>query len=199
MTEKPTPRKLPNMNFSNFGGDAVIGDQHKGSGDIVQGDKVGNQVKDSSVEGDVTQTQTNSNISNPIDKVNDFLDILGQEISPSEITEQEPLTYTTEQAKFVSYEDFSEVEEMEFAKDEDHPENLKKHYQEVHGSSEYLSEESQKNLFQRTLSSIKKYGTSPEALAAGKMAVAGLEEACEIPPFNVITAVIKSFLEINSS
>lgn len=186
------------MNFSNFGGDAVIGDQHKGSGDIVQGDKVGNQVKDSSVEGNITQTQTNSNISKPMDEVNDFLDVLGREVSPPEMTDQQPLIYTAERPKFVSYEDFSDTEEMEFTKDEDHPENLKKHYQEVHDSSEYLSEESQKNLFQRTLSSIKKYGTGPEALAAGKMAVAGLEEACEIPPFNVIAAVIKSFLEINS-
>ena len=133
------------------------------------------------------------------DRVNGFLEVLGREVSSPQVIDQQPLAYTTEQPKFMSYEDFSDIEEIEFTKDEDHPENLKKHYQEVYDSPQYLSEESQKNLFQRTLSSIKKYGTSPEALAAGKMAVAGLEEACEIPPFNVITAVIKSFLEINSS
>jgi len=188
-------------NVDTGGGDVFSGD--KVAGDKVAGDKVtGGQVKAETIEGGVVQTNTVNMGDTMPQEIVDYFDAMTAAAkeagAPDWEAPVEPRaipTAETEEAPVDKpvFTDFESLEIPEYTENEDHPQAV------FAAANAYASAptpppvEEQKSFYQKAMSCVKKYATSDEAVALGKMALAGMEATASIaPPFNVIAAAVKT-------
>lgn len=102
-------------------------------------------------------------------------------------------TQETDTPEEVVFDDFESLEIPEFTDNEDHPQAISYAVSNYAASAAPMPVEEQKSLFQRAMSSVKKFATSDEAVSLGKLALSGMEATASIaPPFNIIAAVVKT-------
>ena len=202
------PREIPkpetSVNFGGVAGDAkfVAGDEIAEQNN-VQGDMDKSQGKIDNTGAHIEGGQTNTtNVGGNSDYEKHFTDLLDNmtaaapEITPEEIEQAAmPVVEHPEDTSFepLSFEEFEESikDEQTYENNEDHPAAVYASVQRFQESPP--SQEEQKSLFSRAMSSAKKYATSDEAVALGKLALSGMEATASIaPPFNILAAVVKT-------
>ena len=199
MTDKPEPREIPSGGLS-IG--SIQADTVKAAGGNIEEDNSVGKIDQSGAEFHDKQSNVmNVNTDKPdyekhITDLFDNMTSAAPEITPEEIEQAAmPVVEHPEDTSFepLSFEEFEEsiTDEQTYENNEDHPAAVYASVQRFQESPP--SQEEQKSLFSRAMSSVKKYATSDEAVALGKLALSGMEATASIaPPFNVLAAVVKT-------
>ena len=201
MTDKPE------INFNHEANDVHIGD-NIGEQNNVEGDQDKSQGKivDSVIHGDVNQTMSQNTSETYNEAITNYFEELVKrapelvEESPKILDKSgleipdvvQPVTKLSVANPFTQ-EAMSEIGEVEFSNNEDHPKNVLQDYELYTNSSNPPTEEEQKNFFQKTYSCIKKYGSSEDAKFFADVGSGILNTAFISLPFpvNVISFILK--------
>ena len=187
----------------NFHGD--VGKVHTGEGDNVDGDKIMGDADKS--QHSTTETNVAGDMHGDIkggdniqggqktlqELTKDFYDEMAKnapELPESDVEPRAiPQASSEEEVVDTPVHDtvpddvLSELEELDFTENEDHPQMVYSAIQNYEASGTVPSEEEQKGLFQRAFSCCKKYATSPEAKAIAETAAGAIEVVAGGLPF----------------